>query len=167
MEVSAHDPFDVLKIVSGCRVSEFVDTETEINMVTAPDWAMKILEESKLQLAYHLGMSTFKICFHPDTIETIKRNCRQFDLKRYRYKMTGEMHAAGWRQWQSTIDILTKEQAANHGLSYRKFRYASHFWVGPPSCPDYANAIVLGKLKLDGKPRDPVEWLKRQGFQSI
>ena len=55
------------------------------------------------------------------------------------------MHDAGWRQWQSTINTITREEAEKQGIKFKSRRYACHFWVGPNK------EIVFGKIKLEGK----------------
>jgi len=104
---------------------------------TTPRSAQQLIDLAKERLALHLveGGSSEK-SESPD--------CYTFQME-HNFPLTREMFAAGWRQWQITVQTRTDEDCRAAQVKRKKFRYACHFWQGPEG------NLALGKVKMQGK----------------
>ena len=104
---------------------------------TTPAGAQQLVDLAKERLARHVaeGGSSEK-AESPD--------CYRFQMS-HNYPLTRELSAAGWEQWQVTVQTRTDEDCREAGVKRKKFRYACHFWVGPEG------GLALGKVKMQGK----------------
>ena len=140
----AGDPFDALalrRLQTRMIPSEFQGgSDTSFWSDGGPDTprgAQELIDLAKERLARHLviGGSSDK-AESPD--------CYQFQMK-HNYVLTQEMAAAGWVQWQATVQTRSDQECSDAGVKRKRFRYAVHFWQGP------AGDLVLGKVKMQGK----------------
>lgn len=107
------------------------------NYGQGPGWADIIILEASARLREHL--TSGKGCTKKESPD-----CYSFEMN-YKYELTKSMHLDGWTHWHVAVPLRSKEQAAEQGISYRRFRYACKFWVSPDG------GICLGKLCMEGK----------------
>jgi hypothetical protein len=132
---------------------EWKNDENQINgTLDASEWVHNLISRARVQLALFLLPEEHQYTLLADeTIDDLKKNCKQFEMKEHNFNLTRSMAAAGWRQFQSVVNTKTKEQAEQEGLKFKRFRYAVHFWQAP------GGQLVLGKVKLEGKYVPPGE----------
>ena len=100
-------------------------------------WATDIILSARKKLLAQLaeGGATGKLD-NPD--------CYSFTMQP-NYPLTTSMVEAGWKQWHTNVQTKSKEECAELGARYKKYRYAVYCWVSPDG------KVVLAKLKLNGK----------------
>lgn len=62
-----------------------------------------------------------------------------------KFELSKHLQEQGWVQWHTSVQTRSKEECAEAGVKYKKYKYAVHVWMSPTGAP------ILAKVKLQGK----------------
>ena len=62
-----------------------------------------------------------------------------------KFALSKHLQQEGWQQWHTSVQTRSKEECAEAGVKYKKYKYAVHVWMSPTGAP------ILAKVKLQGK----------------
>ena len=130
---------ETLKLLLEGAVPEgFEDVEGEyFNKKTAPKWARQLIYEGVCKIQEHCSRKNAR---NPNPqareIQAMSDTADQ---------LTHDLVRAGWKRWQATVHVRSKEECAEAGVRYRPYRFAVRVWRSPEG------EIILSKLQLEGK----------------
>ena len=125
---------------------EFFNLGAPGDLIKTPRWAKGIMYGAAERIRSYL--KEHGLDARPTKAES--PNCYVFPGNG-KFKLTQDLLAAGWVQWQCVIQVRSDKDCAEAGVKRKKYRFAVHAWMNPAD-----GELAMVKVKLQGKtlPRE-------------